>query len=104
MAKKIKWSVQSHKDRKRILQFWIKHNKSKVYSIKLNLLFKHAIQIISKFPKIGKITDIKNVRAKIVRNYYIFYKETKNEIFIISICDAKQDPVNIETKVKKIMS
>lgn len=101
MAKRITWSEQAHKDRKEILQFWQDHNKSKTYSIKLNRLFKEAVQIISEFPKIGKLTNFKDVRAKIVRDYYIFYQEINNQVFILTIWDTRQDPQFQEKKVKQ---
>ena len=55
MAKKEIWSRKAQSQRKEILAYWIKRNKSKEYSLKLNLLFKEAIKIISIFPEIGLI-------------------------------------------------
>ena len=101
MAKRIIWSEQAHIERKEILRFWTSHNKSQTYSIKLNRLFKEEIQIISEFPKIGKPTNLKDIRAKIVRDYYIFYQETKDQIFIITIWDTRQNPNDQEKKIKK---
>lgn len=43
-----------------------KRNKSKFYSKKLNKLFKEAVKLVSEYPQIGKQTDNKNARIKIV--------------------------------------
>lgn len=57
MAKQIVWSLKAQKDRKEILYYWRKRNKSNEYSKKLNGLFKEALKLISDYPEIGKITD-----------------------------------------------
>jgi plasmid stabilization system protein ParE len=74
MAKEIIWSEQAISDRKNILTYWILRNHSKVYSIKLDQLFREAVKLISDYPFIGKATNIKNVRAKKVRDYFICIK------------------------------
>jgi plasmid stabilization system protein ParE len=82
MVKQVIWSLKAHHDRKQILDYWRARNKSNTYSEKLNSLFKEAIRIITDFPKIGKPTDIENVRIKIVRDYFIFYEEGEQYIYI----------------------
>ena len=57
MAEQIVWSLKAQKDRKEILYYWRKRNKSNEYSKKLNGLFKEALKLISDYPEIGKITD-----------------------------------------------
>ncbi len=101
MAQKIIWSEQAHNDRRQILEYWIEHNKSKAYSIKLNMLFKEAVRIIAKFPGIGKSTDIKGVRGKIIRNYIIFYQLMDDQLQILSIWDSRQNPDKRRAKIKK---
>ena len=66
MAKKIVWSFRAQNDRKEILRYWIKRNKSNEYSKKLNDLFKEAIRLISEYPEIGKITDEGKARIKLL--------------------------------------
>ena len=41
------------------------------------MLFVEAVKLIAQHPKIGKPTDITGVRAKLVRDYIIFFKEEK---------------------------
>ena len=74
MVKKIIWSERAKMDRQSILDYWTNRNKSKKYSIKLHLLFREAAKIISQYPTIGKPTSDKDVRMKIVSNYFMFYE------------------------------
>ena len=92
MVKQVVWSPRAHKDRKEILDYWQKRNKSSTYSKKLNKLFKEAIHLIRDFPHIGKQTDEPNTRIKIVRDYLIFYEETPTQIRILTIWDQRQNP------------
>ena len=75
MVKKIVWSAKAQNDRKEILQYWVNTNKSAIYSQKLSILFIDATNLILKFPKIGKFTNYNNTRVKIVRDYWMVYKE-----------------------------
>lgn len=96
MVKKIVWSAKAQNDRKEILQYWKKRNKSTSYSTKLNYLFNDAANLISKFPKIGKLTAYNDTRIKIVRDYLMVYKEYDTQIAIITIWDGRQDPLKLE--------
>ena len=96
MAKKIIWSRRSQNDRIEILGYWNKRNKSKAYSEKLNKLFKEAVKLIADHPEIGKPTDNKNVRIKVVRDYLILYELKDEEITIFSIWDSRQDPEKLK--------
>jgi addiction module RelE/StbE family toxin len=92
MAKQIKWTLRAQQDRKEILHYWRLRNQSNTYSKKLNQLFKQAISLVATHPHIGRSTNIKNIRAKLVRDYLVFYEETENTIFILSIWDTRRDP------------
>ncbi len=96
MAKKVVWSRRALEDRRSILKYWKDRNKSNVYSIKLDQIFKDSIKIISEFPQIGKLTDALNVRLKIVKNYYIFYEVANTQILILTIWDSRQDPEKLK--------
>jgi plasmid stabilization system protein ParE len=67
MAKQVIWSLRAQNDKKEILDYWRRRNKSDAYSKKLNELFKESIKIILDFPQIGKVTDDTKARIKIVR-------------------------------------
>ena len=95
VKKQIIWSLRAKNERREILEFWFKKNKSSVYSKKLNMLFMEAISLISVYPAIGKLTEDKNARIKIVRNYLIIYEECNSQIVILTIFDSRQDPHNL---------
>ena len=97
MAKKIVWSSKAQRDRKEILSYWNERNKSTLYSRKLNFLFNDATDSISKFPNIGKLTGYNNTRVKIVRDYLMVYKEFDNQISIVTIWDARQNPLKLQS-------
>jgi hypothetical protein len=57
--------------------------------------------LISEYPFIGKTKDVKNIRAKKVRDYFIFYQEKENQIHILSIWDTRQNPVILRKRLKR---
>ncbi len=79
-------------DRLHILNFWIQHNKSTVYSIKLDAKFKEAFDYLQRYPLLGVSTNYPNVYAYVILNYKIFYQISGNIIFILRIWDSRQDP------------
>jgi toxin YoeB len=81
MARRIIWSKRAQHDRKEILAYWNKRNKSNSYGKKLNELFKEAVKLIAVYPEIGKPTDDKNAKIKIVRDYLLIYEISKKSIF-----------------------
>jgi toxin YoeB len=95
MAKQVVWSLRAQDDRKNILSYWRQRNKSNTYSKKLNLLFKEAVNTIRDLPKIGKLTDDRNARIKVVRDYLIIYEETETTIYILTVWDGRQDPAEL---------
>lgn len=96
MVERIIWTKRALRERKEILAFWIDHNESTDYSLKLNTLFEEATQLVKRHPKIGQPTDIDNVRIKIIRDYLMFYEISKSNIYILTIWDSRQNPKNID--------
>ncbi|WP_082891239.1 type II toxin-antitoxin system RelE/ParE family toxin [Chryseobacterium glaciei] len=92
MAKrKVIWTLKANIERKEILEYWILRNKSKTFSIKLNKLIVETIKLLAEHPTIGRKTDIKDVRVKIIRDYLIFYEFSKSELIILSIWDGRRE-------------
>jgi plasmid stabilization system protein ParE len=92
MARKIIWTKRAQEERKEILVFWNERNQTNIYSRKLNELIKDSLQLICKFPFIGKPTNRENVRVKILKNYLIIYQITTTDIIVLSIWDNRQSP------------
>ncbi|WP_407692704.1 type II toxin-antitoxin system RelE/ParE family toxin [Reichenbachiella carrageenanivorans] len=80
MAFKIIWSPLAQQKRKEILVYWKERNGNNSYSRKLNALFVEAVKLLSKFPNIGKDSDIKDVKVKIVRDYLLYRPEHINSL------------------------
>ena len=99
--KKIGWTPRAYQDRLNILDYWINRTKSKKYSKKLNRLFNESIDLIAKYPEIGKPTDLSGVKAKVVRNYLIIYQEGPDSIELLTIWDSRRNPDKLEKRLKK---
>jgi toxin YoeB len=95
MAKEIVWTETSVRDRLEIFKFWLIHNKSAIYSNKLEDLFNESVKFLAEFPQMGAPTDYKDLRVKIVRNYKLFYRDTPSRIEIIRVWDTRQDPKDL---------
>ena len=97
MVRKIIWSPRAKREKKEILEYWVYRNKSNSYSKKLNNLFKEAIQLLKEHPYIGKISNDKTARIKIVKEYLVIYDFTDSEITILSVWDGRRDPSKMST-------
>lgn len=86
------WSSKAVSDKKEILEFWILRNKSNIYSKKLNVLIEEKLKQILENPRLGIITNIDNIRAILVENYYIHYSIKPDKILILRIWDVRQNP------------
>ena len=95
MVRKVTWTVRAQNDRKEILEYWNTRNKSNLYSKKLNGLIKESLVLIAKYPLIGKLTDKRNVRVKVLRDYLIVYEVRPKEIVILTIWDCRQNPEDL---------
>jgi len=100
MAKQIIWSRLAHSDRLQILEYWINRNKSNVYSKRIYQIFEATTELVSKYPKIGKTTDLPDVRIKFVKDYFLTYRETDTTIEILTIWDSRQDPAKFDRILK----
>lgn len=98
MAKQVIWTQRAQNDRKEILQYWRKRNKSNEYSKKLSALFKSAVRMLSMQPKIGRHSEFLFKRVKAVEKYLIIYLETKTQIIIQGIWDTRRDPGTLKNR------
>lgn len=74
------------------MNFGFQKNRSNIYSKKLNLLIEQKLKQISENPDSGIQTNIENIRALLVENYYIHYSIKAETIRILRIWDARQNP------------
>ncbi len=98
MVRRIVWSIEARTSRKNIFDYWNNRNKSKIYSNKLNLLFKQNLITITKLPEVGNSTINKEAKFIIVSHFEIIFKVTDNEIVVLDIWDTRQNPENFPIK------
>lgn len=99
MAKrKISWTVKANIERKEILDYWSKRNKSKTYSLKLNRFFIEIVKQVAEHPTIGRKTEFENVRVKLVRDYLLFYEYDEKTLKILSIWDGNREDLTLKIK------
>jgi addiction module RelE/StbE family toxin len=99
-GRKIIWTENAINSRKSIFKYWNSRNKSTAYSKKLNSQFLLALTLISKFPKIATSSEIKDVRLKVVSNYYLIYQLTESNIIVLDIWDTRQNPEHFPIQKK----
>jgi toxin YoeB len=99
MASKIIWSANAKADKIEILTYWKVRNKSNLYSKKLNILLKEAVNLIALTPGAGHLTIKKNVRVKIVRDYLVFYEVASDSIHLLSLIDGRRNPEEITKRI-----
>ena len=90
--KQVRWTQKAILDKIQILDYWIERNGTKTYSQRLDLLIDRSLSKTAQFPESGKKTNYRNIRAKIVSHYLIFYRIQNDYIEVVRIWDSRRDP------------
>ncbi|HRO42472.1 MAG TPA: type II toxin-antitoxin system RelE/ParE family toxin [Flavipsychrobacter sp.] len=98
--RRIDWSDKASEQLANILIFWAKHNHSTRYSEKLLAEMENSLSKLSILPELGKPSGVSDIRMKLVRDYWVFYKYTDHEIYIIQISSTYQHPKGIYKDLK----
>ena len=98
VKRKIIWTRKANEERKEILDYWIKRNQSRAYSVKLDKLLRNTLNLAALYPDTGRKTSFENVRVTIVKEYFIFYEISEKEIVILTIWDVRRDASTLEIK------
>ncbi|HRO42470.1 MAG TPA: type II toxin-antitoxin system RelE/ParE family toxin [Flavipsychrobacter sp.] len=93
--RRVIWSLTAQADRKAILNYWKKRNKSSVYPKKLRQTINHIIQQLLSQPHIGAELT-KHIRKKTVNDYLIIYEFNDEVLLILSIFDTRQNPDKLD--------
>jgi toxin YoeB len=99
VERKIIWSQRAKSDLFAILDFYFQRNGTKAYSSEINVSIRKSIRLLSRYPNIGKITDVLNVRNLIHGDYLIFYEIKPETIEILTIWDNRQNPEKLKIKL-----
>lgn len=90
---KVIWSKKSLLELDEILEYWLKHNKSKSYSNKILSEADKAVGLIRAYPNIGVKTNHKNVKMKLILDrFYLVYRNNQDIIEILKFWDCRQNP------------
>ena len=100
MTLEVKWTDEAQIQFKEILDYWEQRNGSSTYSKKLINLFDHSILRLSQFPHIGRQTDNKRIRLKIVKDYFLYYSFNKNQLIVLGISDMRRNPKYLKAIMK----
>lgn len=92
---RIIWSHQAESDYFDTLKYWIAHNKSNKYSLKLILEVEKKEKLIAQNPDIGSSSEIKGVKYVLIdRNFSLYYRLNKDVVEILAFWDNRRNPEN----------
>ena len=94
MARQVVWSRNAQRERIAILRYWVEHNGSVIYSVKLDAMFRSALDRVAEHPKLGRPTSDPETRVKVVGDFEIFYSFTTDVVHILSVWNSKRDPAD----------
>jgi plasmid stabilization system protein ParE len=99
---KIIWQPSAKNQLTNTLDYFSARNANNNYSKKLLKSVKDTISNLSKFPNLGKPTEIVNVRELIHLDYSIFYVIDTDKIDIVLFWDNRRSPNLLEKELIKI--
>lgn len=91
MSKEIIWSLKARNELIDILEYWIERNGSNNFSSKLHTLINENLELLLRFPEIGKETDITHVRVRPIQNYLLYYIFDDSSLYVLTIRHQKRD-------------
>ena len=102
MAKRIVvWTETAVRQRREILSYWVKQNGTTTYAEKLIKLIAKQIRVIQGNPKLFKKTDFPDTHVSALGHFSIFYKFTKETLFITAFWDNRQNPKKLLEILRK---
>lgn len=101
MANRIIWTNAAVNQRRKILNYWNKRNKSKTYSRKLVLEIAERTQFLVNNPDIYIKTSFPEIRTSTLGHYNIFYKTTPEVLIVVAFWDNRRNPKMLSKILKK---
>ena len=98
MVRTIIWTEKAQRELLEILKYWNHRNKSKSFSVRLNKLIEEQLNLISEFPKIGRTTDIPNVKLKVVHKYLLYYEIIEDVLYVLTLRHGSADPKSLKIR------
>lgn len=101
MVVRIIWTSTAVNQRRKILNYWNKRNKSKIYSRKLVSEITQRIKFLINNPEVYVKTSFQDIRTATLGHYNIFYKITAKELIVVAFWDNRQNPKTLSKMLKK---
>jgi len=102
VVKTVIWTDTAVRERRKILKYWTKRNKSSAYSEKLIFLILERIKFLLKNLESFFIsTNYNDIRTSTLGHYNIYYKTTEKELIVIAFWDNRQNPKKLFKILKK---
>jgi plasmid stabilization system protein ParE len=93
---KVIWTETARSGFRNTCTYWNKRNASNAYSRRLRKLVQSALDKIILFPKSGVPSSFEGVRFVVVRDYLLFYQESRGNIILLSFWDGRQHPEKLD--------
>jgi plasmid stabilization system protein ParE len=101
VVKTVIWTDTAVRERRKILNYWTKRNKSSAYSEKLIYEILARVEFLLKNPESFVSTNYKDIRTSTLGNYNIYYKTTEKELIVVAFWDNRQNPKKLFKILKK---
>jgi len=92
MALQVRWTEEAKLQFSEILNYWDDRNGSSIYSNKLLTLVDSSIIRLLEYPEIGRPTENKRIRLKIIKDYFLYYSFNEKTLVVLGISDMRRDP------------
>ena len=89
MVVRIIWTSTAVNQRRKILNYWNKRNKSKTYSRELVSEITQRIKFLINNPEVYVKTSFQDIRTTTLGHYNIFYKITAKELIVVAFWDNR---------------
>jgi plasmid stabilization system protein ParE len=100
-VKTVIWTDTAVRQRRKILYYWTKRNKSSSYSEKLIHEISERIHSILNNPDAFITTNFPDIKTSTLGHYNIFYKTTQKELIVVAFWDNRQNPKTLLKILKK---
>jgi plasmid stabilization system protein ParE len=97
----IEWTETAEHQFQSILEYWINHNKSTIYSEKLTELVWESTKFLASNPNASPKTTFRDTYKTALGHYSIFYKVIDTKILITAFWDNRQDPKKLFVLLKE---
>lgn len=89
----IRWMPEAEQEYYATLQYWIEHNKSTDYSLKIIQEVERFEDLLISNPQLGRMTnsELSVLKITMLDKFYIYYNIMENTINILAFKSASED-------------